>query len=133
MQYLLDTSICVFFLRGQLQLDKVFLEKGIRNCFISEVTVLELRYGAENSQHPGKSHSAVSNLVNSLSIIPIGGIVDEYAKTKVYLRKNGTPMHDEFDLIIGVTAMVYDLVLVTDNVKDFRAMPNLQIQNWVEA
>lgn len=42
-------------------------------------------------------------------------------------------MHDEFDLIIGVTAMVHDLVLVTHNVKDFKAMPNLQIQNWVEA
>lgn len=116
-----------------MQLDKVFLEKGIRNCFISEVTVLELRYGAENSQDPSKSHMAVSHLINSLSILPVGGIVDEYAKMKVHLRKQGTPMHDEFDLIIGVTAMVHDLVLVTHNVKDFKAMPNLQIQNWVEA
>jgi hypothetical protein len=33
LQYLLDTSICVFFLRGQLQLDEVFLEKEIKNCF----------------------------------------------------------------------------------------------------
>ena len=92
-----------------------------------------MRYGAENSQHPSKSHSAVSNLINSLSIIPIGGVVDEYAKTKVYLRKNGTPMHDEFDLIIGVTALVHDLVLVTHNVNDFKPIPNLKIQNWVEA
>lgn len=116
-----------------MQLDKVFIEKGIRNCFISEVTVLELRYGAENSQQPIKSHTADSNLVNSLSIIPIGGIVDEYAKTKVDLRKNGTPMHDEFDLIIGVTALVHDLILVTHNVKDFKPIPNLKIQNWVDA
>lgn len=56
-------------------------------------------------------------------------MVGEYAKMKVHLRKRGTPMHDEFDLIIGVTAMVHDLVLVTHHVKDFKAMPNLQIQN----
>lgn len=112
-----------------MQLDKVFLEKGIRNCFISEVTVLELRYGAENSQHPSKSQMAVSHLINSLWIRPVEGMVGEYAKMKVHLRKRGTPMHDEFDLIIGVTAMVHDLVLVTHHVKDFKAMPNLQIQN----
>jgi predicted nucleic acid-binding protein len=40
MQYLLDTSICVFFLRGKLELDKIIREKGTENCFISEITLL---------------------------------------------------------------------------------------------
>ncbi len=133
MQYLLDTSICIFFLRGQLQLDEVFLEKEIKNCFISEVTVFELKYGAENSQNPSKSHLAVSNFINLFSIVPIRGLEDAYAKVKVQLRKNGTPMHDEFDLIIGVTAMVHGLVLVTHNVKDFQGLPNLEIQNWLDS
>ena len=52
MQYLLDTNICVFFLRGKLHLDEIIKEKGRENFFISEVTVFELRYGAENSSHP---------------------------------------------------------------------------------
>lgn len=43
MQYLLDTCICVFFLRGKLDLDKLIKEKGIHNCFISEITVFELK------------------------------------------------------------------------------------------
>ena len=47
------------------------------------------------------------------------------------LKKNGTPMHDEFDLIIGVTALQNSLTLVTDNVKDFRFIEGLKIENWM--
>ncbi len=46
MKYLLDTSICVFFLRGKLNLDQHIKEHGRENCCISEITVAELRYGA---------------------------------------------------------------------------------------
>ena len=130
MQYLLDTNICVFFLRGKLKFDEIIYAKGVENCFISELTVFELRYGAENSDNPKKSHDAVDKFVNGLSIIPILGCVKKYAEIKVKLRKRGTPMHDEFDLIIGVTALENRLTLVTDNVKDFRYIENLKIENW---
>ncbi|MRT16308.1 type II toxin-antitoxin system VapC family toxin [Vitellibacter sp. q18] len=130
MQYLLDTSICVFFLRGKRGLDEIFRQKGIENCFISELTVFELKFGAENSEDPKKSHRAVECFIQGLSIIPIYGIVDKYAEEKVRLRKNGTPLHDEFDLIIGVTALVNNLTLVTDNLKDFRHIQSLKMENW---
>ncbi len=130
MQYLLDTNICVFFLRGKLNLDKIIREKGTENCFISELTVFELKYGAENSENPKKSHQAVRKFINGLSIIPIYGIVEKYAEEKVRLRKIGKPMHDEFDLIIGITAIENNLTLVTDNIKDFKHLKNLKIENW---
>ena len=41
-------------------------------------------------------------------------------------------MHDEFDLMIGVTALVNELVLVTDNIKDFRYIKDLKLENWFE-
>ena len=85
MQYLLDTNICVFFLRGKLKLDEIVRQKGRENCFISEITVLELRYGAENSDNPTKSHKSVDAFVNGLSIIPIYGSIKRYAKEKVRL------------------------------------------------
>ncbi|MFY8188093.1 MAG: PIN domain-containing protein [Flavobacterium sp.] len=132
MQYLLDTSICIFFLRGKLDFDEIVRQKGLSNCFISELTVFELKYGAENSDHPKKSHEAVDKFIEGLTVIPIFGIVKEYAQTKVYLNKNGTPLHDEFDLIIGVTALSNELTLVTDNVKHFRYIKNLKIENWFE-
>lgn len=132
MQYLLDTSTCIFFLRGKLNLDETIKEKGLDNCFISEITVFELKYGAANSMNPKMSHQAVDKFVKGLTILPIFGIVDLYAATKLLLRKNGTPLHDEFDLIIGVTALANEMVLVTDNLKDFRHIQNLKLENWME-
>lgn len=79
-----------------------------------------------------KSHKAVDDFINGLSIIPIYGCVNEYAKTKVFLKKNGTPVHDEIDLIIGVTALANDFTLVTDNLKDFRFIQNLKLENWIK-
>lgn len=132
MQYLLDTSTCVFFLRGKLNLNEIIKEKGLENCFISELTVFELKYGAENSASPKKSHKSVDKFIKGLTIIPIFGIVDQYAYNKVLLRRNGTPMHDEFDLIIGITALANEMILVTDNIKDFRYLKNLKLENWAE-
>jgi tRNA(fMet)-specific endonuclease VapC len=130
MQYLLDTNICVFFLRGKMKLDEIIKEKGKQNCFISEITVFELRYGAENSENPEKSNKAVDLFVNGISIIPIFGCIKSYAKEKVRLRRIGKPMHDEFDLLIGVTAIENKLTLVTDNVKDFTNIKGIEIENW---
>lgn len=130
MRYLLDTNICVFFLRGKLNLDEIIKEKGRGNCFISEITVAELRYGAENSDNPLKSHKSVDAFVSGLSIIPIFGSIRRYAKEKVRLRRIGKPMHDEFDLLIGVTAIENELTLVTDNIKDFERLDGIIIENW---
>lgn len=130
MTYLLDTNICVFFLRGKMDLDIVMKEKGRENCYISEITVFELRYGAENSDDIIKSHKAVDNFIEGLSIIPIYGCIGRYAVEKVRLRKMGKPMHDEFDLLIGVTSVANKLTLVTDNTSDFQNIEGIKIENW---
>ena len=130
MQYLLDTNICVFFLRGKLNLDEIIKEKGRENCYISEITVVELRYGAENSDNPIKSHKSVDAFLNGITIVPIFGCIKMYAKEKVRLRKMGKPMNDEFDLLIGVTAIENKLTLVTDNIKDFERLEGIKIENW---
>jgi tRNA(fMet)-specific endonuclease VapC len=132
MKYLPDTNICVFFLRGKLNLDDIIKEKGRENCFISEVTVAELRFGAENSDNPVKSHKAVDTFISGLTIIPIYGCIRQYAKEKVRLRKSGKIIHDEFDLLIGVTSVVNRLTLVTDNIKDMERIENVKIENWLK-
>lgn len=129
-QYLLDTCICVYFLRGRLNLDAKIREKGLENFFISEITLFELMYGAENSLNPAKSKEAVNQFVGGLKVIPIISCLTEYAAIKVRLRKNGTPMHDEFDLLIGVTALSNGLTLVTENEKDFRFLEEVKVENW---
>lgn len=87
MAYLLDTSTCVFFLRGQLNLDQRIKEKGRENFYVSEITVLELYYGAENSDDPDKSYKAVEDFLSGLKIIPIYGSMKRYATENVRLRR----------------------------------------------
>ncbi|WP_269240058.1 type II toxin-antitoxin system VapC family toxin [Flavobacterium limnophilum] len=130
MQYLLDTNICVFFLRGKLNLDEIIKQKGKENCFVSEITIFELRFGAENNENPTKSHKAVDLFASGISIIPIYGSIKKYAKEKVRLRKIGKPINDEFDLLIGVSAVDNKLTLVTDNGKDFENIEGIKIENW---
>ena len=81
-RYLLDTSVCVFFLRGKFNLAWHLREKGRENCFISEITIIELRYGAENSDNPIKAHKAVDTFISGLSVITIFGCIRRYAKEK---------------------------------------------------
>ncbi|WP_269225861.1 PIN domain-containing protein [Flavobacterium eburneipallidum] len=130
MQYLLDTNICVFFLRGKLNLDDIIKQKGKENCFISEITVFELRFGAENSENPTKSNQAVDLFLSGISIIPIYSSIKKYATEKIRLRKLGKPINDEFDLLIGVTAIKNKLILVTDNQKDFENLEGIKMENW---
>ncbi|MDR6761275.1 tRNA(fMet)-specific endonuclease VapC [Flavobacterium sp. 2755] len=132
MGYLLDTSICVFFLRGKLNLDRTVKQVGLENCYISEITVAELRFGAENSDDPVKSNKAVDIFLKGLTILPIFGSIKRYAIEKVRLRKIGKPINDEFDLLIGVTAIENQLILVTDNTKDFKLLDGIQMENWFE-
>ncbi len=126
----MDTNICVFFLRGKLNLDEIIKKKGKENCFISEITVLELRFGAENSENPTKSHKSVDMFISGIAIIPIYSSIKKYAKEKVRLRKLGRPINDEFDLLIGVCSVENKLTLVTDNVKNFEHIEGIKIENW---
>lgn len=127
MGYLLDTSICVFFLRGKLNLDKMVKQVGLDNCYISEITVAELRFVAENSADPVKSNKAVDVFLKGLTILPIFGSIKRYAVEKVRLRKIGKPINDEFDLLIGVTAVENQLTLVTDNTNNFKLLDGIKM------
>ena len=43
----------------------------------------------------------------------------------------GTPIEDNFDLLIGCTAILHDMILVTENIKDFKGLKGIQIENWI--
>jgi tRNA(fMet)-specific endonuclease VapC len=130
--YLLDTNICVFFLRGKLDLFSILKEKKTDQVYISIITAFELRYGAENSPNPDKSHKAVDVFLKGVTTIDIAPCVDKYAKEKTRLKRLGTPVHDDFDLLIGATALTNDLILVTDNTKDFKSLKGIRLENWMK-
>ncbi|MDR1680843.1 MAG: PIN domain-containing protein [Prevotellaceae bacterium] len=132
MQYLLDTNICVFFFRNKFNIADILRAKGLKNCCISEITMAELRYGAANSTNPQKHHLLLDTFLQHIAAIPITESIRTYAEEKARLNKAGTPIHDEFDLLIGASALYYGLTLVTDNMKEFKYFSGIKIENWVK-
>ena len=131
-KYLLDTNICVFFLRGKKQIVEKILSNGIANCFISEVTVAELLYGVEcDETNSNENRRKVSELIDILPIVPITNALQEYASQKSILRKKGE-LIDDLDLLIGATAIVNNMILVTDNEKHLKRLANIKLENWVK-
>jgi tRNA(fMet)-specific endonuclease VapC len=131
MAYLLDTDICIFFLRGKFEIDQKIDSAGKANCFISEITLAELKFGAENSAHPEKHRLLLKAFEKEFATLSIFSALDLYASEKVRLNKAGTPL-DDFDLLIGTTALANALVLVTNNEAHMRRISGIQIENWTK-
>ncbi len=129
-QYLLDSNICIHFLRGKFNIYDKLLEIGIENCAISEITLAELTYGAEKSNNTNKNLKLIENFTNQLDILPILNVIPIYAKEKVRLQNLGRMISD-FDLLIGSTCVANDLIMVTENTHEFSRILNLKIENWV--
>jgi len=129
--YLLDTNICIYYLKGMFALDKVIQRVGSVNCFISEVTVAELKFGIENSKTPELIRPLVEALIPQFTITPIFDSLDIYAKEKSRLRKTGF-LIDDFDLIIGATAIHHGMILVTNNTKHLNRLSGIQIEDWTQ-
>jgi tRNA(fMet)-specific endonuclease VapC len=87
---------------------------------------------ALKSNNPEESFKGVDAFIQGLEILPIFAFAKLYAKEKARFQKIGKPVNDEFDLIIGVTAKYYDLILVTENIKDLQNFENLKFQNWIK-
>lgn len=130
-RFLLDTDICIFYLRGQYGLVDRMESVGFGNCGISEITLAELRFGAEKSDRQEENHQAIDWFVSDLIIYPITNTIRRYAEEKAKLWKSGMKIED-FDLLIGATALVRELVLVTNNIKHFKRMNGITLDNWVD-
>lgn len=131
--YLLDTNICAFYLRGKYDVDQSIDRVGWNHCYISEITVFELKMGVELSkQRDGVDRSPQLNLfLSDIQILPINDAIDIAAQEKIRLRLSGTPCDDNFDLLIACTAMANDMVCVTDNTKDFHRFKNIKLENLI--
>lgn len=129
--YLLDTNICVFLLRKKYGVDRRLSELGPEQCFISEITVAELKYGAYKSNRTEENLALIDVFTNRINVVPFTESIDFYAKEKNRLRAIGTPIED-FGLLIASAAISKDLTLVTDNTKHFARIESIMLENWVK-
>lgn len=128
-KYLLDTNICVYFLNGKFNLDAKIEEVGFVNCIVSESTIAELKYGVEKSMHKEKNRKALEAFQTKFDVIPIFPALNIYAQEKARLKTKGKIL-DDFDLLIGSTAIFNNFTLVTKNVSDFDRLESIDIEDW---
>ena len=103
---------------------------GLSVCAISEITLYELYYGAYCSSNAERNLECVEKLKSWLTVIPCSDSFIEAAKQKSRLRTEGNLIED-FDVLIGCTAITSGRILVTDNVKHLERLQGVEIENWI--
>ncbi len=130
LKYLLDTNICIHFIKNEIKVVQKVEEIGLENCYFSEMTILELIYGISNSQSVKKAeNSAKLKEFEDMfkdRILPIRPSFEDFSSQKTRLRKLGTLIGD-FDLLIGCTALVNDFTLASRNVKEINRIEGIKL------
>lgn len=127
-KYILDTTACIALIRGNKNVLNTILSRGEENCCISEITIAELFYGASKSGRQSQFED-VQNIMDAFEIIPVFPSLRTYGEIKCKLETKGMRI-DDFDLLIGSTALYNSMTLVTHNIKHFQRIPNLIIEDW---
>ena len=129
MKVLLDTCACIEILKGNMNVYKIVKSLSVKQRLVSEITVAELLFGVELSKRKVLELQNVNEFLNDVTILPISNSIRRFAKEKARLQKAGMPIED-FDLLIGVSAVENCLTLITDNVKHMARINDIEIENW---
>ena len=129
--YLLDTNICIFAMRDKFGVNERLESIDPQQCFVTDVTVMELRYGAYKSERKEENLHTVNDFISNVNTIPFAVAIDAFCQEKIRLQNLGTPIED-YDLFIGCAAKVAGLTMVTDNVQHLSRIDGLNIENWIQ-
>ena len=130
-KYLLDTNIVIYVLkRRPIEALEAF-NKNANRMAISSITLSELIYGAEKSANVDKNLEAVEDFVSHLDVFSYDAKASQqYGQIKAGLEKRGE-LIGENDIHIAAQAISQGLILVSNNLKEFKRVPNLALENWV--
>lgn len=129
--YLLDTNICIFALRDKYGVNERLEQIGSQHCYVADVTVMELRFGAYKSKRKDENLSIVNDFLSKVNVIPFSASIDTFCQEKLRLQTLGTPIED-YDLFIGCAAKTAGLTMITDNVQHLSRIEGLDIENWIQ-
>ncbi len=132
MQYLLDTNICIYIAKNKPpEVYTRFANLDVGQVGMSIITFGELWYGAQKSQ---QSERSIQKLMELTRLIPIVNLNRETARYFGFIRseleKKGMPIGNN-DLWIAAHALESNLILVTNNTREFERVPHLKLENWV--
>jgi tRNA(fMet)-specific endonuclease VapC len=129
--YLLDTNVCVEFLRQRsasvVQRITASKPSDLRLC---SVVVAELYYGAHKSTNPSANIALLGRFMSQFVSLPIDEQVGVTAgQLRADLERAGTPIGPN-DLLIAAVGFVHGFTVVTNNLSEFTRVPNLVVESW---
>jgi tRNA(fMet)-specific endonuclease VapC len=132
MKYLLDTNICIYIIKKKTEsVLKKFSKLKPGSVAISSITLAELYFGVTKSSKPNENMIALQEFISPLLVLDF---TDQdalfYGRIRTDLEKKGK-LIGAMDLLIAAIAKSRDLVLVTNNNKEFARVSELKIENWV--
>ncbi len=130
-KYLLDTNICIYTIKNRpARVRDAFIRHQEQLC-VSTVTVMELIYGVEKSDYPGKNLPVVEGFLARLVVLDYDYRAAEHTgQLRAELKKLGKPI-GPYDQMIAGHARSLGLVLVTNNLREFKRVAGLRTENWV--
>lgn len=131
MKYMLDTNICIFAIKQKTPalIRRLIAHEPDEIC-ISSITYAELMHGVEKSQYVERNRLAMLLFLSPIEILDFDHYAaEEYGRIRADLERKGTPI-GPMDLLIAGHAKAKDLVLVTNNTREFLRVDELQVEDW---
>ena len=131
MKVLLDTGIASYiFAHRDERVRRRFLAFAVGDVAISTITAAELAYGAALNRSE-RNRRSVERALESLAIAPFDlPAARVHGEIRTTLRRRGTPIGPH-DMLIAAHAISLDVPLATNNVREFRRVPGLRVENWL--
>ena len=130
MNYMLDTNICVFAIKKNLNVLSAIKDKKENGLYISAITLSELEHSACNSSYPEKNRIALMNFLSLMTSLSYDGkAAQEYGKLRTNLQKQGR-LIGNMDMLIAAHAKSVNMTLVTNNTREFERVKGLAIEDW---
>ena len=131
LKYMLDTNIVIYTIKNRPVRVREVFKRHSGQMAISAVTFGELIYGAERSSQPERNLNDIEGMIARLEVLPFGELAAaHFGQLRAELARAGTPI-GPYDQMIAGHARAAGLVLVTNNVDEFKRVPGLRIENWV--
>ena len=131
MRVLLDTDITSYiFAHRDERVRRRFLAFDLGDVGISAITAAELIFGSELNRAE-RNRRAVERALESLAIVPFDAAAARvYGQIRTILQQRGMPI-GPLDMLIAAHAIALDVPLATNNVREFRRVPGLRVENWL--
>lgn len=129
-RYMLDTNMCIYLIKNQpKQVAKRFANCFVGDVVMSAITFAELDYGVGVSKDQEREQNNLNRLVKLINVIPFDvNAARAYGAVRMATRER---KKDHLDKLIASHAIALNIILVTNNERDFIAYPGLQIENWI--